>query len=160
MIRAIAIGLLFLGAGAGAFSPAHAAPTSFALSGSRAKECSLSATSVGLTLQDVNHQVTPIWSPSSVTAWCNAAGTLSVSSTRIRKGTTNTYKGWTLTVTGWGSTMTYVTTATTTPAATTQASAVPLATTLSLGCSAGCTDQALGNNTTWSATITLALSPN
>jgi hypothetical protein len=159
MIRRLAIGLVCLGACARAV-PAQAAPSSFTVSGARAKACSLSATSVGMTAADVNHVVTVTFSPASVTAWCNAAGTLSVSSTRIRKGTTNTYKGYTLSVTGWGSAMTYVTTATVEPAPTTQASTAALSTTLSYACSAGCTDQALGNNTTWSATITLALTPN
>lgn len=157
MIRRFAIGLACLGAGA---VPAYAAPSSFAVSAARAKACSLSATSVDLTVVDSKHVVTATFSPNSVTAWCNAAGTLSVSSTRIQKGTTNTFKGYTLTVTGWGSAMTYTTTATTAPAPTTQASAAALNTTLSFACSAGCTDQALGNNTTWSATITLALTPN
>lgn len=158
MIRTLGTALV-LAACAGASSPAQAQQV-YSVTGARAKACSLSATSVGLTAADVNHVVTVTFSPVSVTAWCNAAGTLSVSSTRIRKGTTNTYKGYTLSVTGWGSAMTYVTTATTTPAATTQASTAALDTTLSFACSAGCTDQALGNNTSWSATITLGLTPN
>ena len=150
---------LILAVCAADWSTAQAAPLN--VTGDRAKACSLSATTVGLTAADVNHVVTVTFSPTSVTAWCNAAGTLSISSTRILKsGTTKTFKGYTLTVTGWSSAMTYTTTATTTPAPTTQASAAALSTTLSFACSAGCTDAALGNNTTWAATITLTLSPN
>lgn len=159
MIRPVALGLLVVAASAGAPSPVLAAPSSFDVSAAASKACGLSATSVAMTAADVNHAVTVSFSPTSVTAWCNAAGTLSVSSTRIQKGTTNTRKDYTLSVTGWGSAMTYTTKATL-PPPTTKASTAALSTTLSFACSSGCTDAALGNNTSWSATVTLGLTPN
>ena len=158
MFRGFAIGFVCVSACAGALSPAQAAPSTFTVSADRSKECSLSATSVGMTAADVNHVVTVSFSPTSVAAWCNAAGTLNVSSTRIQRGTS--FKGYTLTVTGWGSAITCTSTNSVGCTATPGLSSAALSTNLSFACSAGCTDAALGNNHTWTATITLGLTPN
>ena len=160
MIRTFGTALVLAVCAVASSAAQAATQSSYPVSGARAKACSLSATTVGLTAADVNHVVTVTFSPTSVTAWCNAAGTLSVSSTRIQKGTQNTFKGYTLTVTGWSSAMTCTSTNAAACTATPSSSSAALSTTLSLACSAGCTDAALGNNTTWTATITLALSPN
>lgn len=142
-----------------ASSQAQAASSSYTVTGSRAKACSLAGSSGGLTVADHAHTITITFSPTSVAAWCNTAGTLSVSSTRLLKsGTTTTFVDYTVSVAGWGSAMSY-TTAATPPAAKTQSNAT-LNTTLSFTCASGCTEPNIANNTTYTATITLALTPN
>lgn len=159
MNRPVALGLLVVAAGAGEPSPVLAAPTSFAVSAAAAKACGLGTTSVALRMVNSNNVMTVTFTPSSVTAWCNTAGTLSISSTRLLKsGTTKTFLDYTLSVSGWGSTMTYKTAATL-PPATTQSAATQSAT-LSLTCSTGCTAPPVPKNTTWNATVTLGLTAN
>jgi len=159
MIRPLALGLLLTVSCAVAFSPAQAAPN-FAVSGNVVKGCSLTAANATLTVAR-SGSISVTAAPSSITASCNAAtgGTLSVSSTRLQKsGSPTTFSDYTLSVAGWGSAITY-TTAAAPPAATTRSSATQTAT-LSFSCTSGCTNTQIANNTTWTATITLGLTPN
>lgn len=159
MMGAFATALVSVAAVACTFSSAHAAPATFPVSGAAMNACSFSAAGVGLTVVNTNNVMTITFAPSSMTAWCNSAGTLSVSSTRLLKsGTTNKFSDYSLSVSGWGSAMSY-TTAATLPAPTTQTSTTR-STSLTFTCTSGCTAPPVPKNTSWGATITLALSPN
>ena len=159
MIRRFSVGLSCLATCGVAYSPAQAAPTNFVVSGFVAKACSLSATNVGITIVNKNNVITTTFSPTSVTAWCNTAGSLSVSSTRLlQTRSTKKFLDYKLSVVGWGAAMTY-TTAASLPPATLESNAT-LSTTLSFSCNTGCTAPAVKRNKTYTATITLALSPN
>jgi hypothetical protein len=164
MFRSVVTRGLLIVASVAAYSPPLAAQSSFPVTGSIQKACSLSAASVALQVVNNNNAYTTSFSPNSVTAWCNTAGTLSISSTRLLKsGTTTTFADYILTVSGWGSAMTY-TTAASPPTATTQSGAAG-STSLSFACKtasspSGCTGAPFAKNTTWNATITLALTPN
>ena len=159
MIRGFSAGLACLATCAGSHARAHAAPANFVVSGPLAKACSLSATHVWITVVNTNKVITTTFSPPSVTAWCNTAGTLSVSSTRLEEsGSTEKSLDYKLSVVGWGTAMTYTTAASLPPA--TAKSNATLSTTLSFSCTTGCAAPAVKKNRTYTATITLALSPD
>src|SRR5438128_2515607 len=99
------IGLILVLACVG-FAAAHAAPATYQVTGNVSNSCTLSATSVPVTVSRSgnagNLSIVFSTSPTNVTAFCNVAsgGKLSFSSTRLlRQG--NNYD-YTLTVSGWG----------------------------------------------------------
>ncbi|MGE5564290.1 MAG: hypothetical protein ACM3ZV_13435 [Bacillota bacterium] len=162
MIARLAAALLIAAASAGASPAAAAAPRSFDVSARVPKACSLTANEVTLTVtRPTGSTIIVTASPPSVTAYCNAAtgGTLSFSSTRLQKsGSPATRQDYTLAVIAGGLTMTY-TTAASPPPPTTQSAATQSAV-LSFGCASGCATSDIGNNSSWTATISLGVSPN
>ena len=139
------------------FSPASAGPSSYQVQGSVASACSLSATQITFTVSRNGGNITPTFSPASVTASCNKSGggVLSISSSRL-----SPTKDYTLSIAGWGTpAMTY---ATGSPAAppTTRSSAIFGNITIIPSCSNGCSTNNLSNNSTYTATVTLSLSAN
>jgi hypothetical protein len=141
-------------------SQASAAPKTYTFDGTVANACSLSTTSVGVTVsRGTGSTITFTTSPTSVTASCNTAsgGVLSMSSTRLVKS--GVPQDYTVQVSGWGTAFTY-TTAAVAPAASTGSKTGLGSSTLTFACTAGCTTSQINTNSTYTATITLGLAPN
>lgn len=139
-------------------SPAAAGITSSrSVKGNVAEACSLSATTVTVTVK--NGSVTST-APATVSALCNhlTGGKLSVSATRLTSASNAPspidYK---LTVTGWGSAVIY-TTAASPPAASTSSASIATSATLLFTASAVTPTGASGKN--YLSTVTLGMSAN
>jgi hypothetical protein len=145
-------------------SPALGAPKTYNYKGTVANACTLSNSSVGVTVNRApSVGITVAFSPTTVTGSCNGAngGTLSVSSTRLQQvGSPANFVNYTVRVSGWSATPFDYATAASPPPPSTGSKANRGTATVSFACQAGCGTTNINQNTTYTATITLGLSPN